>query len=210
MSEFIFPILEIILGIILLFSGGEFFIPQADLDPITPSNVSVKSTTKRGSKDGIRPTATEGGTFFIQRQGKALREMLFSDVELSYVANNISLLASHLIVDPKSMAVRPATDTTEGDLLMIVNSIPFYANKNDNSKFIFNSTLFVKLHEYFFICALSMHIKAYNDMVTRPSIQEIGGEKTMDKSKTSEEKLEATKVETKKEEIKKDTPEEKK
>ena len=102
-------------------TGGEFFIPQADLDPITPNNVSVKSTTKRGSKDGIKPVATEGGTFFIQRQGKALREMLFSDVELSYVANNISLLASHLILDPKAMAVRPATDTTEGDLLMIVN-----------------------------------------------------------------------------------------
>ena len=102
-------------------TGGEFFIPQADLDPITPSNVSVKSTTKRGSRDGIKPVATEGGTFFIQRQGKALREMLFSDVELSYVANNISLLASHLILDPKAMAVRPATDTTEGDLLMIVN-----------------------------------------------------------------------------------------
>ena len=102
-------------------TGGEFFIPQADLDPITPSNVSVKSTTKRGSKAGIKPVATEGGTFFIQRQGKALREMLFSDVELSYVANNISLLASHLIVDPKAMAIRPGTDTTEGDLLMICN-----------------------------------------------------------------------------------------
>ena len=102
-------------------TGGEFFIPQADLDPITPSNVSVKSTTKRGTKDGIRPVATEGGTFFIQRQGKALREMSFSDTELSYVAQNISLLSSHLIVDPKAMAVRPASDTTEGDLLMIVN-----------------------------------------------------------------------------------------
>ena len=102
-------------------TGGEFFIPQADLDPITPSNVAVKSTTKRGSKAGIKPAATEGGTFFIQRQGKALREMLFSDVELSYVANNISLLASHLIVDPKAMAIRPSTDTTEGDLLMICN-----------------------------------------------------------------------------------------
>jgi len=30
---------------------------------------------------------------FIQRSGKAIRELLFSDVELSYVANNISLLA---------------------------------------------------------------------------------------------------------------------
>ena len=102
-------------------SGAEFFLPQADLEPITPSNVVVKSATRRGSKANIRPQGAEGGTLFIQRQGKALREMLFSDVELSYVANNISLLSSHLIVDPQKMALRPATDTTEGDLLMIIN-----------------------------------------------------------------------------------------
>lgn len=102
-------------------SGAEFFVPQADLDPITPSNITVKSATRRGSKFGIRPQAAEGGTLFIQRQGKALREMLFSDVELSYVANNVSLLNSHLLLDPQRMALRNATDTTEGDLLMIVN-----------------------------------------------------------------------------------------
>jgi len=102
-------------------SGAEFFIPQADLSPITPANITVKSATRRGSKLGIRPQAAEGGTLFIQRQGKALREMLFSDVELSYVANNVSLLNSHLLLDPQRMALRSATDTTEGDLLMIVN-----------------------------------------------------------------------------------------
>jgi len=102
-------------------SGAEFFVPQADLSPITPSNITVKSATRRGSKLGIRPQAAEGGTLFIQRQGKALREMLFSDVELSYVANNVSLLNSHLLLDPQRMALRNATDTTEGDLLMIVN-----------------------------------------------------------------------------------------
>ena len=102
-------------------SGAEFFIPQADLSPITPANITVKSATRRGSKFGIRPQAAEGGTLFIQRQGKALREMLFSDVELSYVANNVSLLNSHLLLDPQRMALRAATDTTEGDLLMIVN-----------------------------------------------------------------------------------------
>ena len=102
-------------------SGAEFFLPQADLEPITPSNIVVKSATRRGSKPNIRPQGAEGGTLFIQRQGKALREMLFSDVELSYVANNISLLSSHLIIDPQKMALRPATDTTEGDLLMIIN-----------------------------------------------------------------------------------------
>lgn len=102
-------------------TGAEFFVPQADLTPITPSNVTVKSATRRGSKLGLRPQAAEGGTLFMSKEGKALREMLFSDVELSYVANNISLLCSHMILDPQRMALRPATDTTEGDLLMVVN-----------------------------------------------------------------------------------------
>ena len=102
-------------------TGGEFYLPQYENDPITPSNVVVKSATRRGSKANIRPTGTDTGTMFIQRQGKALREMMFSDVEFNYVTTNISVLSSHLIVDPQSMALRPATDTTEGDLLLIVN-----------------------------------------------------------------------------------------
>lgn len=102
-------------------TGGEFFVPQADLDPVTPTNITIKSTTSRGSKEGIRPQSLESGTLFIQRQGKAVREMKFSDTDLSYVANNISLLNSHMLVDPQRMAIRSATDTTEGDLLLIVN-----------------------------------------------------------------------------------------
>tara|TARA_B100000003_G_scaffold103378_1_gene92691 strand:- start:81 stop:2129 length:2049 start_codon:yes stop_codon:yes gene_type:complete len=102
-------------------TGAEFFIPQGDLDPITPANIVAKSSTKRGAKPFIRPQAAEGGTLFIQRSGKAVRELLFSDVELSYVANNISLLASHLLIDPKKLALRSATDTTEGDLFLVVN-----------------------------------------------------------------------------------------
>lgn len=102
-------------------TGAEFFIPQGDLDPITPANIVAKSSTKRGAKPFIRPQAAEGGTLFIQRSGKAVRELLFSDVELSYVANNISLLASHLLIDPQKLALRAATDTTEGDLFLVVN-----------------------------------------------------------------------------------------
>lgn len=105
----------------LFTTGAEFFVPQADLDPITPNNMAVKAATRRGAKPGIRPAASEGGTLFIQREGKALREFSFSDVELSYVSENISLLASHLIVDPLDMALRSAISTSEGDLLLIVN-----------------------------------------------------------------------------------------
>lgn len=100
---------------------AEFFVPQADLDPITPSNIVIKNATRRGSKEGVRPVMAEGGTLFIQREGKAIREYLFSDVDLNYQANNISLLASHLLKTPRSMALRVATSTDDGDLLLIPN-----------------------------------------------------------------------------------------
>ena len=100
---------------------AEFFVPQADLDPITPSNIVIKNATRRGAKEGIKPVMAEGGTLFIQREGKALREFLFSDVDLNYQANNISLLSSHLLKTPRSMALRVATSTDDGDLLLIVN-----------------------------------------------------------------------------------------
>ena len=101
--------------------GAEYFLPQSTLDPITPSNVVINGATRRGSKEGIKPVGAESGTLFIQRAGKALREFLFSDVELSYISNNISLLSSHLLKSPKSMALRKATSTTDGDLLLLVN-----------------------------------------------------------------------------------------
>tara|TARA_R100000654_G_scaffold23279_1_gene45609 strand:- start:11267 stop:13300 length:2034 start_codon:yes stop_codon:yes gene_type:complete len=103
-------------------SSGEFFIPQSTLDPITPSNLVVKSSTRRGIKEGIRPTGTEAATFFIQRSGKSLREFLFSDSDLNYNSNNVSLFSSHLLKAPTKMALRSATSTDDGDLLMIVNS----------------------------------------------------------------------------------------
>ena len=102
--------------------GGEFFLPQSDLDPITPGNVVIQGATKRGSKEGIKPVGAESGTMFIQRSGKSLREFLFSDVELSYISNNISLLSSHLLVTPTDLALRKATSTDDGDLLLIVNT----------------------------------------------------------------------------------------
>jgi hypothetical protein len=102
--------------------GGEFFVPQSSLDPITPSNIVINGSTRRGAKEGIKPVGVESGTLFIQRSGKAVREFSFSDTELSYVSSNISLLSSHLLSTPIDMALRKATSTTEGDMLMIVNT----------------------------------------------------------------------------------------
>ena len=102
-------------------TGNEFIVQQAEGQPITPGNLTIKAVTNNGSKPNIMPVSVEGGTIFLQRSGKALREFLFSDVQLSYQSNNISLLSSHLLKSPVKLAFRKATSTDDGDLLLIVN-----------------------------------------------------------------------------------------
>lgn len=102
-------------------TGGEFYVPQTLDEPITPSNLIVKAQTAFGMKPGIRVQNVDGSTLFIQRQGKALQEFVFSDTVQAYTSTKISLLSSHLLKSPGEMAVRVATSTDEGDRLMIVN-----------------------------------------------------------------------------------------
>lgn len=102
-------------------TGGEFAVPQADLEPLTPSNFFVQANTFYGSRVAIKPVGSEAGVLFIQRQGKAVREFNYQDVAAQYVAENVSLLSSHLLRGPTDMKIRRATSTTEGDLLLIVN-----------------------------------------------------------------------------------------
>jgi hypothetical protein len=102
-------------------TGAEFYVPQTLDTPITPSNLIVKQQTAFGSKPGIRLQNVDGSTLFIQRQGKAIQEFIFSDAVQAYTSSKISLLSSHLLKTPEEMAVRVATSTDEGDRLMLVN-----------------------------------------------------------------------------------------
>lgn len=102
-------------------TGGEFYCPQEGLQPITPDNFFVKSTTRNGSQEGIRVQQLESGTLFVQRQGKSLNEFAFTDVQLTYVTSKISLLSGHLLRGPTRMALRRSVATDENDLLLLVN-----------------------------------------------------------------------------------------
>lgn len=102
-------------------TGGEFYVPQTGTDPITPATLVFKAVSRNGMKPGTRVQSLETGTLFVQRQGKALNEFLFSDTQLTYVTQRISLLSGHLLKTPNRIALRRATSTDEGDLLYIVN-----------------------------------------------------------------------------------------
>ena len=78
-------------------TGGEFYIPQSVNDPITPGNLMVKIATRNGIKPGVPVAGLDSGTIFIQRSGKSLNEMIFTDAELAYTTSTISLMSSHLL-----------------------------------------------------------------------------------------------------------------
>lgn len=102
-------------------TGAEFFVPQAGTDPITPTTIAFKAVSRNGTKIGTRVQTIETGTVYVQRQGKALNEFLYSDTQATYVTQRISLLAGHLLKNPYRLALRRATSTDEGDLLLSVN-----------------------------------------------------------------------------------------
>jgi hypothetical protein len=103
-------------------TGGEFYVPQQGTEPVTPLTFTFKQVSRNGARIGTRVEALESGSLFVQKQGKSLNEFLFSDTQLTYITQRISLLSGHLLKNPTRMSLRRATSTDEGDLLLITNA----------------------------------------------------------------------------------------
>jgi len=103
-------------------TGGEFYVPQQGTDPITPLTFTFKNVSRNGSKPGTRVQSVESGSVYIQRQGKSLNEFVFSDTQLTYITQRISLLAGHLLKSPQRIALRKSSSTDESDLLLMTNT----------------------------------------------------------------------------------------
>jgi hypothetical protein len=112
-------------------TGGEFYVPQQGTDPVTPLTFTFKNVSRNGIKPGTRVQSVESGSVYIQRQGKSLNEFLFSDTQLTYITQRISLLSGHLLKGPQRIALRRASSTEEADLLLMTNT-------NDGSMAVFS------------------------------------------------------------------------
>ncbi|MGH7006007.1 MAG: hypothetical protein ACREIP_18845, partial [Alphaproteobacteria bacterium] len=77
-------------------SGAEFMVTG---DPLTPANVQLKRQTRIGSPTEryMPPRDVDGATLFVARNGRELREFLFADVEQAYQANDLAVLARHIM-----------------------------------------------------------------------------------------------------------------
>lgn len=100
-------------------SSTEFYVPE---EPITVDNIALKATSRFGANDYTKPVDVQGGTIFLDRNGRALREYLYTDTEASYSAEPISIMGGHLVSSPRFLCLRRAQDVDKPTLLLLSNT----------------------------------------------------------------------------------------
>jgi len=84
-------------------SGAEWMVSG---DPLTPANIQLNRQTRVGSPVDrtIAPVDVDGSTIFVARTGGAVHEFAYTDVQQAYQANDLAIVARHLVGRPVSMA----------------------------------------------------------------------------------------------------------
>lgn len=99
-------------------SGAEFAITS---QPITPSNINIAPQTSHGASY-IQVAEVDGATMFVDRNGKTLRDFIYSFNEDAYTTQDKSVLSSQLIKQPVDMAMLAGTQSEDSNWLFIVNA----------------------------------------------------------------------------------------
>ncbi|MBR0650440.1 hypothetical protein GXW78_12260 [Roseomonas terrae] len=84
-------------------SGAEWMVTG---DPLTPGNIQLNRQTRVGSPVDrlVPPVDVDGSTVFIARGGQGVHEFAYTDLNQVYQANDLAILARHLVRTPVSMA----------------------------------------------------------------------------------------------------------
>jgi hypothetical protein len=80
-------------------SGAEWMVVGA---PLTPTKIQLNRQTRVGSPVDrtVPPRDVDGATHFVSRNGRDLREFLFADVDQAYQANDLAMVAKHVMNAP--------------------------------------------------------------------------------------------------------------
>jgi len=102
--------------------GGEYFVPTpSDTQAITPSNITFLRQTPYGCNRAA-PVPFDGATLFSQKNGKTIREYVFSDVEQAYKSTSVSVLSSQLIDSPKQHSMITGNNERPEQFAFFLNS----------------------------------------------------------------------------------------
>jgi hypothetical protein len=84
-------------------SGAEWMVTG---DPLTPASIQLRRQTRIGSQVDrmVPPVDVDGSTVFVARSGRAVHEFAYTEVGEAYQANDLALVARHIVQVPVSMA----------------------------------------------------------------------------------------------------------
>ena len=84
-------------------SGAEWMVTGA---PLTPGSIQLNRQTRVGSPvvRMVQPVDVDGATLFVARSGRGVFEFAYTDLQQLYQANDLALVAQHLVRDPVAMA----------------------------------------------------------------------------------------------------------
>jgi hypothetical protein len=99
-------------------SGAEFAVTSK---PVTPSSAQVAPQTSHGALN-VETQDVDGSTIFVDRNGKSIRDFVFSFNEDAYITQDLSVLASHLITQPIDMALLSGTQSDDANWVFFVNN----------------------------------------------------------------------------------------
>lgn len=99
-------------------SGSEFTI---NVSPITPTTIVIAPQTSHGSLN-LEAKEIDGATIFADRNGKSVKEYLFSFQEDAYVTQDASVLSPELIKSPVDIAILGGTASDDANWIFIVNN----------------------------------------------------------------------------------------
>ena len=94
---------------------------STDTSAVTPSNIVFTRQTPYGC-NRAKPVIFDGATLYAQKNGKTVREYLYSDVETAYASTSISILASQVINNPVDMTMITGTTTRPEQFAFFTNT----------------------------------------------------------------------------------------
>ena len=97
-------------GLIVFTRSGEWRVTGRDGDILTPSSIQPMPQTTYGSKRELKPLITSGDILFVPRTGRKVLATSYSFEADSYVATDLTLLATHLFKGRKIVAWDAAED----------------------------------------------------------------------------------------------------
>lgn len=88
---------------VMFSDNGVFLQPETQARPITPDNADSIKQSEVGC-DYLKPVVYDGGIIFCHKEGRAVSEMRYNDVDQAYTPNPLTHTAGHLINQPVAMA----------------------------------------------------------------------------------------------------------